>query len=369
MTIRPLVVLKDLPVHEGSAPGKTAVGLVLGLLANGLDVRVVAARQHFAPPEEPDPRLRVEVVDVAPARAPRLARLRRPRGELAGDFAARVGERSRSADVVHLEEPETLWAGERVGVPAVLHLPYLVRRDRPLTAPWGKDFRRLVEYWLAERAAIRRYGELVASSPAIAAALRQAAPRAHVTLAPLSLDPDYYAAARLETPLAGFIGTAAWPPTAAAASRLLQNVWPIVRREAPDARLLVAGRGTAELVGERAGVAALGAVESARDFFAGVSVLVFPLARGSGMKVKTLEALASGVPVVTTAAGAEGIVANDGVIVAEDDAELARAAAGLLRDEAERRERGAAARAAFDRYYDPRVATEPLVDLYRRLAG
>jgi glycosyltransferase involved in cell wall biosynthesis len=98
-------------------------------------------------------------------------------------------------------------------------------------------------------------------------------------------------------------------------------------------------------------------------------VLIFPLARGSGMKVKTLEALASGVPVVTTAAGAEGIVANEGVVVAEDDTELARATARLLRDEGERRERGAAARSTFERHYEPRVATEPLVDLYRRLAG
>ena len=87
------------------------------------------------------------------------------------------------------------------------------------------------------------------------------------------------------------------------------------------------------------------------------------------MKVKTLEALASGVPVVTTAAGAEGIAPSDGVVVSEDPAELARAATELLQDEAARRQRGAAAAATFTERYAPAPATRPLVELYDRLAG
>ena len=46
---------------------------------------------------------------------------------------------------------------------------------------------------------------------------------------------------------------------------------------------------------------------------------------------------------------------------------LAEAAARLLVDEAERRERGTAVRAAFERRYTPRVATEPIADLYVRM--
>jgi glycosyltransferase involved in cell wall biosynthesis len=86
------------------------------------------------------------------------------------------------------------------------------------------------------------------------------------------------------------------------------------------------------------------------------------------MKVKTLEAMASGVPVVTTAAGAEGIEPSDGVIVHEQPERLAAAAAELLGDAQARRERGAAARADFVHRYSPRPATEPLVELYRRMA-
>jgi glycosyltransferase involved in cell wall biosynthesis len=180
---------------------------------------------------------------------------------------------------------------------------------------------------------------LVASSPDVAAELRRRAPRAEVTVAALTLDPAHYAPAPLADPIAGFIGTAAWPPTAAAATRLVRDVWPLVRRAAPEARLRVAGRGMDALVGGTEGVEVFGTVPSAAAFFAGVSLLLFPLSRGSGMKVKTLEALASGVPVVTTAFGAEGVQANEGVVVAAEDEAVAAAAAAVLSDEDERRER------------------------------
>jgi glycosyltransferase involved in cell wall biosynthesis len=368
--VKVLVVLKDPPLHEGSAPGKTAVGLLRGLGEHGVEVSALAAKQHFAPPGDPPAGLPVEVVPMEPERHSRIDRLRRPRGELGRDpFAERVGERAREADVVHLEETETLWAGDGLTVPTVLHVHYLVRRDRPLAGPWRREGRELLEFALAERAALRRYSHLVASSPLVAAELGRRAPRADVTIAPLTLDPAHYEPATLDAPIAGLIGTAAWPPTAGAATRLVRDVWPLVRRMAPGARLRVAGRGMDRLLAGAEDVEVVGAVPSASEFFAGLSLLLFPLGRGSGMKVKTLEALAAGVPVVTTASGAEGIEAGDGVVIVDDDKALAAAAAAILLDESERRERGRVAREAFDRRYSPRPATEPLVELYQRIAS
>lgn len=87
------------------------------------------------------------------------------------------------------------------------------------------------------------------------------------------------------------------------------------------------------------------------------------------MKVKVLEAMASGVPVVTTRIGAEGIAPNDGVVVAGAGSELDRAAAQILRDPDEQRQRGEAALACFAERYAPRPATEPLLALYATIAG
>jgi glycosyltransferase involved in cell wall biosynthesis len=369
-----LVVLTQPPLAEGGAPGKVTIGLLRGLLAHGVGVRALAARQHFAVPGDVPTDLPVEVVPVDPQppwRA-RLRRLRRPRGELAvGEFAARVREAARDADVLHLEETDTAWCDEGVATPSLVHLHYLVRRDRPLGRPWQKAFRDGLEFALGERAAIRRHRCLVASSPLVAEALRRAAPEAEVVVAPLSLDPGLYRPAPLDgPPTVGIVGTAAWPPTATAIRALVEEVWPLVRRRVPEARLVVAGRRTAELgLTAAEDVEVVGEIGSAREFLQSLSALVFPLERGSGMKVKVLEAMASGVPVVTTPAGAEGIEPTSGVTVFSEPADLAEATSRILLDEAERRERGAAARSTFEQRYAPEPATLPLVELYRRIAN
>jgi glycosyltransferase involved in cell wall biosynthesis len=254
-------------------------------------------------------------------------------------------------------------------LPSVAHLHFLVRRDRGFGSPWNRAGRDTIELALAERAAVRRNRYLVASSPLVAEALRRRAPKADVVLAPLGLDPGDYRPAPLDgPPIAGIIGTATWPPTAAAMRRLVTRIWPQVRARLPEARLLIAGRVT-EALGFRAenGIEILGDVVSATGFFQQLSLLFYPLERGSGMKVKVLEAIASGVPVVTTPAGAEGIDAGDGIVVESEDARLALAAERILSDGAERRQRGAAARSAFELRYSPKPATAPLVDLYRRM--
>lgn len=354
--MRALVVLTQPPLPEGGAPGRTAVGLLRGLMGHGVEVRAIAARRGFSVPGEVPADLPVEVVDVGPPgpfRA-RLQRVTRPLGELTGAFAERVREAAAEADLVHLEETETVWCDEGIDKPSLVHIQYLARLDRGLGAPWSKQFREVLDATRAERAAVRRHRHVVASSPVVAAELP-----GEVVVAPLSLDPALYRPAPLDgPPTAGLIGTAAWPPTAAALRALREDIWP--RVHAPGAELVVAGRGTDRFGG-------IGEVDSARELFQRFSLLLFPLPRGSGMKVKTLEAIASGVPVVTTPAGAEGIRPSDGVIVETEPERLAAAASELLTDEAARRERGAAARADFERSYAPGPATAPLVALYERM--
>ena len=369
--MKTLLVLPEPPLPEGGASGRCALALIRGLREHGVDLRVLAARQEWAVPG--DPPAGIEVVDVEPeppGLRPRLFSLTRPLEGLARtEFAERVRAEARTADVVHLEEIPTAGLGRDLSQPVVAHLHYLVRRDRAFGLPWRREFRHVLELARAEERAIRRYRFLLASSPLVADELRyRARPLTRVVLAPLSLEPERYPAAPLDgPPLAGLIGSAAWAPTADAIQRLVSDVWPRVRRLVPEARLRIAGRGTAPLVGAAEGVEAVGEVPSASEFLRGLSLLLYPLERGSGMKVKVLEAVASGVPVVTTTSGAEGI--DPKAVLVEDDPErMASAAASILHDEAERKERGAEARRVFERLYTPAPATAPVAELYARMA-
>jgi glycosyltransferase involved in cell wall biosynthesis len=299
-------------------------------------------------------------------------RLRRPMPEYRQEaFVRRIAELASTADVIHLEEEQTVYSSDGARTPTVARLHCLVRRDRSLGWPW-QQARWGLECLLAERAACRRHRYLIANSPLVADALRRSAPDAEILLAPISVDTRYYPRAPLDgPPTAGMIGTGSWPPTARAIERLVARVWPLVRKTLPDAKLLIAGRKMEKFrsMTRAPGVEFLGEVDSAAEFFGSLSVLLYPLSRGSGMKVKVVEAMACGVPVVTTPVGAEGIDADGGVIVEDDDRALAVEAAAILSDETERQQRGSAVRHAFELRYAPAPAAEPVADLYKRMAG
>ncbi|HEX5147114.1 MAG TPA: glycosyltransferase [Conexibacter sp.] len=354
-----------------------------GLAAHGVDVHVLAADLRNdvddgvlrdLPEDLP---LSIEVPVIA---HPRLARTRwlrftRPYGLLATtSFAPLVQERARDADVVHFVELSAASLIPLVDRPAVAQIHCLTRRDRDIRPPWTNDGRTALELLRAERRVFGAARWLLANSREVAEPLARIAPHAHVAAAPLPLDPAVYAPrAPLDAPVAGLIGTAVWPPTANAVERLLTTVWPLVLQRRPDARLLLAGYGmereTFAHLPDLPGVEWRGRVESATDFLRELGVLLYPLGRGSGAKIKVLEALALGVPVVTTPDGAEGIGGSGGLVVETEDAVLARATAELLGDAAARAAAGEAAHATFAEHHAPAPAALPVIELYEQMAA
>ena len=110
-------------------------------------------------------------------------------------------------------------------------------------------------------------------------------------------------------------------------------------------------------------------IDDPSRFFAKIGVLVYPTPRGSGMKVKVLEALAYGVPVVTNEEGAEGIMgdASGAVVRAESDAEFADEAAALLANDDRRIQLGRAGRRYVTRVHGPAPTIDRLMDAYQRM--
>ena len=90
----------------------------------------------------------------------------------------------------------------------------------------------------------------------------------------------------------------------------LENVLPLVRRRHPDVRVRVAGAGVDPALAATArehGVELLGFVPDLDPLYRTANAVVVPLRVGGGLKFKTVEALAAGVPVVSTPVGAEGV--------------------------------------------------------------
>ncbi len=375
------MVLSYPPTLEGGAASRCAIGLMRGLDACGADVQCTALAAGFGVAQRLPEGLPVEVVDIERSTPTASARVREraralvhPLGALTKEpFAAALRARAPHADIVHFVEAEAAQAMRLIDRPAVLQLNCLTLRDRAIRLSGRRENRAALELLRAERRARRRARWSLASSPQIAAELARSHPGAHVQFVPFSLDPAHYLVpATLQRPVAGLIGTASWPPTARAVRRLLTRVWPRVHALAPDAQLLLAGKGMVPATfGEQfahvPGVSWLGPVPSAVDFLRELGVLLYPLSAGSGIKVKVLEALVLGLPVVTTPDGAEGLVAHDGLFVERDDDRLVAAALELLGSADVRRAMGARARANFMHHHSPAAAAAPVVELYRRV--
>lgn len=374
--LRALVVFPFPLYAEGGAAARCGIGLLRGLIESGVETQALVADMRPEVVPGPPADLPVEVVHIEhPSEWPhRFERIVRPYTGLArGAFPERLRARVAEADVVHLVGIEAGALLPLVDRPALAQLDCFTRRDRDLAWPWTQDGRIGIELLRGERRTVRRARWLLASSPEVAAEFASQAPRAEVACAPLPLDPgDYADRAALDEPVAGLIGTARWPPTANAVERLLRTVWPRVVERLPGARLVLAGRGMEPgafpgLPSDLPGVEWRGSVESATAFLGGLGVLAYPLGRGSGAKIKVLEALALGVPIVTTPEGAEGLGGDGGVAVREDDEALADAVVALLADRDARLRAGDAAHANFAAHHAPRVAAAPVVDLYRRM--
>jgi glycosyltransferase involved in cell wall biosynthesis len=373
--LRALVVLPYPPLPEGGAAARCAVALLRGLQEQGLEAQALAASIGPSSEESMPVDLDVELVRIESPSVweGRLDRLVRPGGRLArGEFALRVRELSAQADVVHFVEPQAAAALAHARAPALTQLHFYTRRDRSVGAPWRREGRDAIELLRAERRICRDAHWLLANSSEVAAELASHAPNARISVAPLALDGRYYSPrATLESATAGLIGTASWPPTAKAVERLLLEVWPLVHEHRPRARLLLAGEGMERSrfshLPDCPGVEWHGRVPSAAEFLRELGLLVYPLTAGSGVKVKVLEALALGVPVVTTPDGAEGLGGGGGVTVESDNSRIVEAVLALLDEHGARQEIGNAAYQTFTAYHTPKVAAIPVVQLYERM--
>ena len=108
-----------------------------------------------------------------------------------------------------------------------------------------------------------------------------------------------------------FLGSLDWRPNLDAVTLLLDRIFPLVREQEPEARLAIVGRRPpAWLVSRVAGMPGVelhADVPDVRPYLASATAMTVPLRIGGGSRLKILEAMAAGTPVVSSRVGAEGL--------------------------------------------------------------
>jgi glycosyltransferase involved in cell wall biosynthesis len=168
-------------------------------------------------------------------------------------------------------------------------------------------------------------------------------------------------------PVILFIGHLGYPPNVDAVERLAHAILPRIRQALPGAKLVLAGRGPKAAVRALAGLPGVELIENPESvalLLSGAHLSVIPLRAGGGTRIKILEAMAWGVPVIATPLAVEGLglIENDEVLLSLTDEGLAEMAIGLCLDTERRaRQRMRAHHAVWARF-GPRAIRDAIRD-------
>lgn len=204
-------------------------------------------------------------------------------------------------------------------------------------------------YWKAQRDRMlrfeeqvcRRFDGVLAVSEQDARIFREEMKLANVLgVVPTGVDLDFFQAlpkAPSRAPTVVFMGSMDWYANVDGVQWFVEAVWPLVRDEVPDTRFVVVGRkppaDIQALAATGRNIHVTGTVPDVRPYLRGADVVVVPLRIGGGTRLKIYEAMAAGVPVVSTRIGAEGLGVVHGrhLLLADTTEDMAAEVVRLLR--------------------------------------
>jgi glycosyltransferase involved in cell wall biosynthesis len=228
-----------------------------------------------------------------------------------------------------------------------------------------------------ERAALQGVERTVAVSDVDAARLRDEFGVRHIDVVENGVDTDYFRPqmVRREPGRLLFLGSLDWRPNLDGVGLLLDRIFPALRARVPGVRLCLVGRNPPAWLARRAaeeqGVELHANVPDVRPYLAACGQMVVPLRIGGGSRLKILEALACGTPVVSTRIGAEGLCLEAGrdLTVVEGARDLTAALEAAVRSPAAVQQQAERGRQAVLRRYDWDVLADRLDAVWRDVAA
>lgn len=189
---------------------------------------------------------------------------------------------------------------------------------------------------------------------------------------PMGVDLEYFSPAETgyKTRIL-FTGTMNYFPNYDAALYFCNEILPLIKQELPEVSFYVVGNNPHKQLRQIAcnDIVVTGHVPDVRPYFADSAVFVCPLRSGSGMQTKNLEAMAMGVPIVTTSIGLEGLEATSGkeIFVADDPNDFANHVIQLIREPELRRKISENGRKLVETKYSWPKITKRLTQIYEQI--
>jgi glycosyltransferase involved in cell wall biosynthesis len=286
-------------------------------------------------------------------------------------------ELKKGFDILHVEQLWASWAALDYQNKTLLSIHYYQNID--LEFSLNKSLKERFQKWQifrTEEKLTRHFPYIKTCSKRLEDLSRKMNPKAQVQTIPFGMESSLYEYIKDEDrgqePTIVMIGTMSWYPTSSAAIRLLEKLWPSIKAQVPKAKLKIIGYDARSVLKdylEVDGVEIIENVPNIEPYFKMGSVFVYAPGRGSGMKIKILEAMLFGIPVVTTSEGAEGFPAIDGVHagICEDDKGLIDRSVALLNDIEKQNQQRLKGRELVESFCSPKATLDQLEKVYQKM--
>lgn len=280
-------------------------------------------------------------------------------------------------DVLHLEQLWSAWVGLDAPHKSVVNVHHLESIDLEFVEATGiKDFINSKLIFNTEKRLVKKITYIRSCSPRLVEPMQRWNPKSLIKTIPVGIDSSLYDfipdEKRTNSKTLSMIGTLNWYPSRSAALRLLNHLWPKIKESVPDAKLQIVGWSARSVLKDYldlVDVEILENVPEIQPYFENANVFLYAPARGSGMKIKILEAMGWGIPVVTTSEGSEGLPAQDQVHmgICEDDEGLIERAVKALNSVDVQNSWRHSARQLVEEHCGPRPTVDSMEEIYTQI--
>ena len=164
------------------------------------------------------------------------------------------------------------------------------------------------------------------------------------------------------------LGAMNWQPNVEAVNNVVELL-PQIRSKNENLEFHIAGIESDSLYSTDSskGIIVDGYVKDLNTFVSKMGILISPIVSGSGIRVKILEMMAYGIPVITTELGAQGLLDTKGVCIANTDHEIVQAVYELTSDENKRRMLGVEAKSYVNLHHNPEKVSEQIIEFIKSI--